>query len=314
MKIEHDHRDRQQLHGDEERNRQAQHTEEHRQRAGDEACSLAQERADDTETAANIGVLPRLELPGEREQRTDQHAAAIVREAEPQQVAGRERQQRRGRRIRDCRRMPTLVQHGFKSIDRRHRDHVHHRFGLAAAGRFQAQLGDSEDAMQRIALTHDVLDARIRNMALAAREDAFLDDQLVAAEVVAKTDAVDQRVHRVAERADDDEPFPPFAATEEQQHQHRQYDRPQLRQQHEQPGKRVQPMALQCGHDRLRGHRGQRVRATDRAAPRRRRARDRRRPARRGACPRCRPSVRRYRNGAQSVPARLPYAGCASAG
>ena len=294
MKAEKGHRNREQLDGDEEGQQQTCSARHQRELIVEQGVKIRQQLAQDAQDPADTRVLPGLELPGQRKHRADHHATTIAHQAQSQQLAPIQRQQRRAQ-IRGFGLRLFRAQHGLDLLGGGERDHVHHRLGLVATRRLQAQLGNAEGAVQQIAAAHDVLDARVRNVPLGAGKDAFLDQQFVVAEPVAKADAVDQGVQRVADGADDDEQLPPLATAEENQHQQRHDQRPQLDQQGKQPGQRVQTQHRRgsCIRDdlrlRIRRRHGHRVRASGRAATTHRRAPALRPPVPPSECPRCRP-------------------------
>ena len=200
------------------------------------------------------------------EGRCDHQHAAVGNQPEPHQFAGGQGQQRRrafrvdGRLVH----MPALAHQRFQRQRLVHAQHPHLRFRLDPAGRFQPHFGHAEDPVQQRLVQVDVVDARERDLAQAAVQPAAADADAVVAQGVAVGEVFGQRCdHQHADR-DQAPQVVPVAAPGEQQHQQRQDELLQLRDQHEQPGQRMQavfaPVLWQCGG--IDGRSGHRYRAS----------------------------------------------------
>ena len=197
-----------------------------------------------THHAARLGGV---ELPEGCECTGDDDHAAIRDQPEPHQLDQRQTQQHLAGSARigpavlhrhRCRLTRTQQRH--QGIGIGDAQHLHHRLGLQSAAGFESQFGDTEYAVQQIAAAGDVLDARERDMALGAIKQPLANGQFAIADAIAETEAVDERIRGQQHRTDQGHEFPPFAASEQQQHDQRQRHVAQLRDQHEQPGKRMQ--------------------------------------------------------------------------
>ena len=121
------------------------------------------------------------------------------------------------------------------------RQHAHLRFGLDAAGRFQSHLGHAEDPVQHGLAQRHVLDARERDLAQAAFQQAAADLQAVDADAEAIGVVLPDRDHRQHADRDQAPQVVAVAAPHHEQHDQRQDELAQLLDQHEQPRHRMQP-------------------------------------------------------------------------
>lgn len=215
-----------------------------------------------------------IELPEHAEDRAHHHHAAIAGQTQPEQVRHWHLQIGRGRCWSvgatgggGCGSAATgLADRLRQPLGVGQRQHPHLRFWpAAAAGRFQADLGDPEQAVQRRTPQRHVADSRQRQMADVALEQAAADHQFIgtAVEPVAEGEIAVHRGQRQAHRGERGGEFLPVAAAaEKQQQDQRQRELAQLRQQHEQPRPRMQPAfadVIGGRHDRSTGrHAGRR--------------------------------------------------------
>jgi hypothetical protein len=81
--------------------------------------------------------------------------------------------------------------------ERCRRQHSHRRFGLAARRGFDAHFGHAERAMQHVLDGVDVLNAGIRNVALAAEHPSFADHQFSRIESVPEGETAGERCEGV---------------------------------------------------------------------------------------------------------------------
>ncbi len=73
-------------------------------------------------------------------------------------------------------------------------EHPHFRFGAIATGRFQLQLGHTEQAMQGVLVDHHVVDAGEGNLAAITREDTTAHRDRRRADTVAIGEVLQHRV------------------------------------------------------------------------------------------------------------------------
>ena len=181
-----------------------------------------------------------------------QHAA-VADQAQPHQFAGGQGQQR-WRRVRLAGGNARVAAPAHQRFQRQRLvqpQHAHLRFRLGPAGRFQPHLGDPEHPVQQRLVQVDVVDACERDLAQAAVQPATADADAIAAQQVAIGEVLGQRGHHQPGHRQQAPQVVAVAAAGEQQHQQRQDELLELREQHEQPGQRMQPVFLpvpwQCG-------------------------------------------------------------------
>ncbi len=272
----------------------AQQGQHHRQRtqrqpAQQQGCGQQQEGAGHAgmQVACVAEGFPAATLDGRVHHRPrhglEQHAeggdrqcpAAVGQQAHAHHVPARQAQQHLfgvgvgdrggGHDVGGLRCLPTLAHQSFQRQRLVQLQHAHFGFRTHATGRFQAQLGHAEQAVQRVLPHFHVVDAGERDLAAVARQQSAAHGDRVAADAVAVAEVLQHRdQHQRGNRRQRNQLRPHRVAVtalaEHQQRHQRQEVVAQLHQQHEQPRPRVQAMVLatgrqRCGQGRRQAHR-----------------------------------------------------------